>query len=94
LPYYLDALSDETTTSRPATEVRYPAESNILRLCDQFLTELVDRSHHREGLERTIVLRDRNELLGSLQESLMELCAAANSNSQAVEVRTLINNQV
>lgn len=94
LPCYLDALRDEATVSGPVAEVRYPAESNILRLCDQFLTELVDRNHNRGVLERTIVLRDRNELLGSLQESLMELCAAANCNSQAGEVRTLINNLV
>jgi len=94
LPDYLGSLREDVIKTGPAVEVRHPAESNILRLCDQFLTELADRNHNREVLKRTIVLRDRNELLGSLQESLVELITVANSNPHAGEVRTLINNLV
>jgi phosphate:Na+ symporter len=94
LPDYLASLREDVSETSPAAEVLHPAERNILRQCDQFLTDLADRNNSREVLERTIVLRDRNELLGSLQESLIELITVANSNSHAGEVRTLINNLV
>jgi phosphate:Na+ symporter len=45
-------------------------------------------------LERTIVLRDRNALLASLQESLIELCQVSNNDACAHEVRPLIHNLV
>jgi phosphate:Na+ symporter len=94
LPDYLASLREDVIEASPAAEVLHPAERNILRQCGQFLTDLADRNNSREVLERTIVLRDRNELLGSLQESLIELITVANSNSHAGEVRTLINNLV
>jgi phosphate:Na+ symporter len=94
LPAYLGSLREDAIDAGPSAEVRHPAQRNILRECDQFLTELADRNHNREVLERTIVLRDRNELLGSLQDSLIELISVANGTAHAGEVRTLINNLV
>lgn len=94
LPSYLDALRDDGDETGPAADVRHSGESNILRQCDQFLTELADRNHSREVLERTIVLRDRNDLLKAMQESLLELSASASGHSQSGKVRSLIHNLV
>lgn len=94
LPNYLDSLREDAVEAGPTAQIRFAAESNIVRQCDQFLTELADRNHSRAVLERTIVLRDRNELLASLQESLVELCQVTNGDSRAKEVRTLINNLI
>jgi phosphate:Na+ symporter len=45
-------------------------------------------------LERTIILRDRNELLASLQESLIELGQVTSGDARASDVRSLINSLV
>ena len=94
LSRYLDPLREEAVQAGPSAQIRHAAESNIVRQCDQFLTELADRNHSRTVLERTIVLRDRNELLASMQESLIELCQLTNDDASAHEVRALLNNLV
>ncbi|MDN3544166.1 Na/Pi symporter [Kinneretia asaccharophila] len=81
LPAYLDTLRQD----RPAPEgspalgpaERQAAEAQVLQLCEQFLVELADRQRSRDVLERCMVLRDRNRLLASLQDSLVELHQAA-----------------
>lgn len=78
LPAYLEALRQDGATA-VAASARQAAESQVLRLCEQFLLELVDRQRSRAVLERSMVLRDRNRLLASLQESLAELHGTAQS---------------
>ena len=73
LPRYLDALRPEATAEGPDARTRAEADKGILVRCDQFLKEIADRNHSRELLERTMMLRDRNELIESLQETLVEL---------------------
>jgi len=94
LPAYLNALREDASPVGPVAQVRFAGESNIVRQCAQFLTELADRNHSRTVLERTIVLRDRNELLASLQESLVELSQVASNDNCSQEVRPLIHNLV
>lgn len=78
LPAYLEALRQDGAAA-VAASARQAAESQVLRLCEQFLLELVDRQRSRAVLERSMVLRDRNRLLASLQESLAELHGTAQS---------------
>ena len=80
LPAYLDALRQDAPAALASADKRQAAESQVLQLCEQFLVELADRQRSRDVLERSMVLRDRNRLLGSLQESLAEL----HQNTQAV----------
>lgn len=77
LEAYLAPLRAEGRPDEVPVTVRHAAEAQVLRECDHFLTEVADRNHSRPTLLRTIVLRDRNELLGSLQESLAELVGVA-----------------
>jgi phosphate:Na+ symporter len=94
LPAYLNALREDASHAGPSAQVRHAGEGNIVRQCAHFLTELADRNHSRTVLERTIVLRDRNELLASLQESLIELGRATHDDVHAQAVRPLIHNLV
>ena len=77
LPAYLDALRQDAPAALTTADQRQAAESQVLQLCEQFLVELADRQRSRDVLERSMVLRDRNRLLASLQESLVELHQAA-----------------
>ena len=92
LPEYLDQLREDVQRSGLSADTRYAAEAGIGRYCDQFLTERADRNHSRSVLSQTIVLRDRNELLASLQESLLELNQVLRGGEQTAEVARLINN--
>ncbi|HEX5393452.1 MAG TPA: Na/Pi symporter [Rhodocyclaceae bacterium] len=94
LPLYLAPLRAEADQSGPTVGVRYAAERNVFQQCAQFLTEIADRNHSRLVLEQTIVLRDRNDLLGALQETLAEIGNVAAGLSQGEEVRTLIDGLV
>jgi phosphate:Na+ symporter len=101
LPAYLDALRQDGQAAPDAgaasADKRQAAESQVLQLCEQFLLELVDRQHSRAVLERAMVLRDRNRLLASLQESLAELHGAAElaqGREDARAVRQLLDQLV
>jgi len=95
LPDYLDELRSEGPQGGPRVAVRQAAEANVARLCAQFLTELTDRSQSREVLERSIVLRDRNDLLLALQETLAELARVGGSGDDTTdETRLLLHNLV
>jgi phosphate:Na+ symporter len=72
LPMYLDDLRDETRGRRTGAAERSAAEGAVLKECDHFLREITDRHTDREVLEQVLVLRDRNQLLMTLQESLTE----------------------
>jgi phosphate:Na+ symporter len=94
LPAYLDPLREEITTEGPSTATRRAADGNIVRLCDQFLRELADRNHSREVLESSIVLRDRNELIASLQETLNEINSVASADHSGTRLGALVGNLV
>ncbi|WP_349744433.1 Na/Pi symporter [Roseateles cavernae] len=96
LPNYLDALRQDGGAAL-AAGARQAAESQVLRLCEQFLLELIDRQRSRAVLERSMVLRDRNRLLASLQDSLAELYGAtrsAHDRADAAAVRQLLDQLV
>lgn len=70
---YIDAVREESLQTPDQLEAFHQGSGNVTRLCQQFVTEVVDRHHSRNVLERSLTLRDRNELLGALQAGLMEL---------------------
>ncbi|RDK04113.1 Na/Pi symporter [Paraburkholderia lacunae] len=92
LPLYLAPLREEGDPSGPAVDVRFAAEQNVLKEAGQFLTEVVDRSRSREVLEYSVVLRGQNELLGSLQETLLAMCNECRNPSIVGEMRVLTGN--
>jgi phosphate:Na+ symporter len=94
LPAYLDPLREDAPTAGPDTRVRHAGDGNVARQCDQYLRDIADRSHSRAVLERTIVLRDRNGLILSLQETLAELCANARTGEHPESVRALVSGLV
>jgi len=94
LPAYLDALRDDVQQPGPSTRVRHAADGNVAHQCDHYLKDIADRAHSRAVLERTIVLRDRNGLILSLQETLAELCTIARGRSHPKSVHALIGSLV
>lgn len=98
LTAYLAPMRTETTyspdTDQPTVAVRCAAEKRVVQQCDVFLAELVDRHNSRPVLDRSMVLRDRFELVASLQESLLELSQLAADAALADSVRTLVGPQV
>jgi len=70
LPLYVDPLRTEGPESIYAVDVLRAAGVAVARECDHFIMALADRHHSRDVLERTVVLRERNELIESLQETV------------------------
>ena len=98
LPLYLDALrSTQDQGTPPAAgslspiQQRQHAERDVLGLCDQFLTELADRHHNRQVLEKSIVMRDRSQLIAQLQESLVELNEVATRFERSDHMEQLLD---
>ena len=75
LPHYLDPLREEMAGVPVRTVPE--ADREIARRCEQFLRDVADRNPSRDVLDRAMLLRDRNALIISLQETLAELCQAA-----------------
>ena len=94
LPAYLDPLREEAGPSGPSTRVRHAADGHVARQCDHYLKDIADRAHSRTVLDQTIVLRDRNGLIVSLQETLAELCEIGRPREHPESVQALIGNLV
>ena len=77
LPHYLDPIREE---ARGAPTRAVPeGDREIARRCEQFLRDIADRNPSREVIDRAMLLRDRNGLVVSLQETLSELAVAASA---------------
>ncbi len=94
LPQFLAPLRPEARQEGPGTPTLHAAQMQVLQLCGHFLTELVDRNHDRDVQERSNVLRQRNELLGSLQDTLAELVDQSTHLIQHPQTRTLSHSMV
>jgi len=70
LPLYVDPVRAEGPESVYAVDVLRTAGAAVARECDHFITALADRHHSRDVLERTVVLRERNKLIQSLQDTV------------------------
>lgn len=94
LPSFVDDLREDATRSIYPVEVLRSGGKKVLAECDHFLTVLVDRNRSRMVLDRTIVLRDRNDLIDALQETLVELNYAVIAVGDAPEVANLMHSLV
>ena len=74
LPHYLDSLRADAPPSSVGALPQ--ADSRIAHRCEQFLRHIVERHPSQQALDRAILLRDRNALITSLQETLAELAEA------------------
>lgn len=90
LPHYLAPLRIEEEPEVVTVRSRYVAESNVTQQCDQFLTEILDHHSSRAVLEQAMILRDRNELLSSLQETLLAFSATTRETESADAIRLSI----
>lgn len=75
LPQFLNSVRPEAPQDGPDTPTLHTAQTQVLLACTHFLTELTDRNHDRDLLERSNILRQRNELQESLQGTLVEFVA-------------------
>lgn len=90
LPAYLEPLRDDgAAPAGPSVPERHGAEHGVLRLSAQFISEVIDQNNSRMVLEQSMVLRDRNELLGSLQDSLLEFNVLAADPIAGDQVRRI-----
>ncbi len=74
LPHYLDLLRADAPYSRVGAVPQ--ADLRIAQRCEQFLQHIVERHPSPQALNRAILLRDRNALITSLQETLAALADA------------------
>ncbi|HZV10187.1 MAG TPA: hypothetical protein VFF94_10540, partial [Novosphingobium sp.] len=73
LPDYLAALREEGGAGLLPVAARLEADGSVTRECNMFLAALADSYDDREVREQVMRLRDRNELIAALQNSLFEL---------------------
>lgn len=77
LPAFLDALRETPgQTAAVGIGVLHDAGRKVSGECAEFLTRIADLHHSRDVLERTLILRQRNELVAALQDSLLDFHAA------------------
>lgn len=91
LPRFVDALRTDAPQTRYATDVLLSAGTTVARECDHFITALADQHRSRDVLERTIVLRERNDLIMSLQETVHDFHLAAADKHQPEPVQQLLH---
>lgn len=92
LPMFLDQIREDCPTPSMEIEVLFGGGKRIAAECDAFLTTIADRHRSSEVLEATIMLRQRNELIFSLQETLQEFYRAVSAARQEKECRQLVTN--
>jgi phosphate:Na+ symporter len=81
LPGLLDAVLERRAAAPPLAE-RLAAAASVERAVKAFLTELLARDPGRAGLDRAVLLENRNELLAALRETVGDFAAAAAAPSQ------------
>jgi phosphate:Na+ symporter len=75
LPFYLDSVRD--LPAHPKNRrMLYQGSSQVTETCHRFLEALLATQMSAETLEIAVSLKDRNQLLSGLQETVNELAAA------------------
>ncbi len=93
LPLYLDGLREDGDAGDLSVQARCEVDRTIARECNMFLAELAERYTSRDVLDQALRLRDRNELITSLQSSLVELAESA-GGAEYENVRALLHSLV
>lgn len=90
LPDYLDTVREETRASAKLTPDRlHHAVGAVLKQVDSFTTDLLDQGHSRGSLERAVRLKNRNQQLLALDESLLALVQLVPDSRRAPALQTL-----
>lgn len=91
---YIDSVREESAQAADEVDAFHQGAANVARLCEQFATDVVDKHNNRAVLERSLTLRDRNELLIALQSSLMELRSPLTRLQHTQATQTLLHSLV
>jgi phosphate:Na+ symporter len=91
LPRFVDPLRADGPDAAYTAEVLLSAGTAVARECDHFITALADQHRSRDVLERTIVLRERNDLIMGLQETVHDFHMAAATPNPPEPVRDLLH---
>lgn len=94
LPAFLDPLREDAGEMRTDVAVLHAAGRSVASECGHFLTRIADQHHSREVLERSILLRQRIELLTALQDTLVDFKVAISAAMKEESLRQLLHNLV
>ena len=75
LPAYLDTVREDAPVVTHQRLMLHQGASQITEACERFLESLLADSPTGEPLEQALTLRNRNQLLAALQETLNDLVA-------------------
>jgi phosphate:Na+ symporter len=90
LPDYLDTVREETRATAKLTPARlHHAVAAVLKQVDSFTTDLLDQGHSRGSLERAVRLKNRNQQLLALDESLLALVELVPDSRRSAALQTL-----
>jgi phosphate:Na+ symporter len=90
LPLYVDPIRSDGPESSYAVDVLLSAGAIVARECEHFITALADQHRSHDVLERTNVLRERNDLIMNLQETVHDFHQAAAGTDQPEPIRQLL----
>lgn len=76
LPSYLDSVREDAPPVPQARRMLHQGASQVTEACQRFLDALLAVQMSEETLEMAVSLKDRNQLLSGLQETVHELAAA------------------
>jgi phosphate:Na+ symporter len=98
LPFYLDSVREEIPAPSRDRRMLHQGASQVAETCHRFLEALLAVQMSEETLEMAVSLKDRNQLLSGLQETVNELAAAVERVRQTAasesEPRVLAGNLV
>ena len=76
LPFYLDSVREDLPESPRNRRMLHQGASQVTETCHRFLEALLAVQMSEESLEIAVSLKDRNQLLSGLQETVNDLAAA------------------
>jgi phosphate:Na+ symporter len=85
LPYYLDSVREDAPAQPRGRRMLHQGASQVTETCHRFLEALLAVQMSEETLETAVSLKDRNQLLSGLQETVNELATAVERVRQIAE---------
>ena len=88
-PDFINPLRDDSAATEYKVESLHESGQKVAGECAEFLTNIVDKHHTRDVLEKAVILRQRNELIRSLQEVLRDFYLEIQSITDGGSVKPL-----
>jgi phosphate:Na+ symporter len=94
LPEYLDSIREEVTLIEHDRTSLHEAGTQVAEACERFLEEVLSGSLSESTLDHAIILKNRNQLLMALQETLNDLVKEASRalDGDSENARALVQN--